>query len=101
MNKNTGDGELELTFSDLVQLVRKEYSNERDNIGYQRAAKIVDKAIEPQLAAYSREARIDDREVLIGMFEANKDNISVGEIIATLKGQVESIKTEPEGKPNE
>jgi hypothetical protein len=47
------------------------------------------------IASYGRELQIDDREVLIGMFEANKDNISVGEIIATLKGQVETLEEEP------
>jgi hypothetical protein len=61
---------------------------------YEDMEKCADK-IMALIASYGRELQIDDREVLIGMFEANKDNISVGEIIATLKGQVEVLK---EGK---
>jgi hypothetical protein len=43
------DKELTLDFTDLVQLVQKEYSNQRDDIGYYRAAQIVDKAIAPHI----------------------------------------------------
>ena len=56
--------ELELSFSDLVQLVRKEYSNERDNIGYARAAKIVDNAIAAHFTERERNARLIELELL-------------------------------------
>lgn len=42
--------------------------------------------------------QIDDRLVMLGWMEANKDNLKVSEIIATLKGQIEELEAEQRRK---
>lgn len=49
-SQRADESDITISFSDLVQLVRCAYSHEAENIGYARAAKIVEKAIEPQVA---------------------------------------------------
>jgi hypothetical protein len=102
------DAELKKAIGDVFDEFRRDCMLAKD-VGLDKSISLIalssvnnKQKIMALIASYSREIQISDREVLIGMFEANKDNISVGEIIATLKGQVEAIKAaEPEGKPNE
>lgn len=51
MTPTEQDKELrELTFSDIVQMIREKYTeNGEDKLGYAKAAEMVDKAIEPQI----------------------------------------------------
>ena len=56
MTPTERDKELrELTFSDIVQMVREKYTeNGEDKLGYAKAAEMVDKAIEPQITERMR-----------------------------------------------
>ena len=49
---------INMTFSDVVQLIRQFYAY--DDLGYAEAAKILDKAIEPQIDEQVRLARLDE-----------------------------------------
>lgn len=57
------DTQTGMTFSDVVALIRKFYSE--DNLGYAKAAEILDKAIEPQVAHQVRQASIDARRAAL------------------------------------
>lgn len=52
---------IQMSFSDLVHVVRQEYTSMEDYVSYSRAAKIVDKAIEPHIKSSNQEllSRVD------------------------------------------
>lgn len=71
--------EIELTFSDLVQLVQAKFDNEREHLGYARAAAIVDKAILPHITSGQREVW-KEIEALYNHAAFNKKNTTGKEI---------------------
>ena len=102
-NKHIEADEVELTFTDLVQLVRKEYSNERDNIGYNRAALIVDKALLPYIAERERLARIDELENYSydkteNWYGENEELLMISGRITQLTDRLDSLTKKPDDK---
>ena len=50
--------------------------------------------IDAYTARKVQQVQIDDRLVMLGLIEANQANLTVGEIISIIRGQVESIENE-------
>lgn len=86
------DKELKLRFTDLVHLVRKEYSNEKDNISYAQAAAAIDKAFAPYQHQLLAEIMEQQSVHLKGSPTKHKRVIAVP--IEIIQNKQESLKNE-------
>lgn len=55
-------------------------------------------AIRQLIREEQADVQVSDRKVTLGWMEANKDNLSVEEIIATIQGQLAALRRNPPDK---
>jgi hypothetical protein len=64
--------------------------HKEDTLSVEKAAQQIRQYIETEII----DTQISDREVLLGMFEANQDNLTIPEILGVIIGQISSLEEE-------